>query len=548
MGQRLRLVGLVVATAAMLGLAPAAWADDVADALKARLAAIDSLPVASARAEERAVVAKFYQDRDYQPIWIDDSGVTDRARQVTTVLAAASGEGLEPRDYAVPRIAELQSAQSAADRAELEALLSLAAVSYASDLASGRVEPAKIDPDNYVIPRDVNEALVLGNLATLPDPVEFLKHYVPDTPEYIRLRSALVAYRQIAKAGGWPTVPDGPTIKPGMKDARVPVLRQRLIVTGDLAADAPTDDDPTFYDKTIEVAMRDFQLRHGLDVDGAVGKQTLEELNVPVERRVDQILANMERRRWMPDDPGPLYIFVNLADFQLKVVKENRTLYTSRVIVGAPFTRTPVFTGTMSYIEINPYWVVPPSIAAKEILAAVKRDPAYLASHRLTVFSGWSAGAEAVDPATISWASYSPRSFPYKIRQEPGDGNSLGRIAFMLPNKHNIYLHDTPAKSLFDRASRGFSHGCIRVQNPTRLAEVIFRDVEQDAKWTPEAIQAAIDTEKNQIVRLTKTIPVHLAYITAFANKDGTVHFRRDIYGRDARLMALLKTGRQTSQ
>jgi murein L,D-transpeptidase YcbB/YkuD len=548
MVQPLRLVGLVVVATTMLGLMPAAWADDIADALKARLTAIDALPVSSAGTEERAVVTKFYKERDYQPIWIDGSGVTDRARQVTTVLAASASEGLEPRNYGIARIAELQSATSAADRAELEALLSLAAVSYAADLASGRVEPAKIDPETYVFPRDVDEAKVLGNLASLPDPVEFLKHYVPDAPEYIRLRSALAEYRRIAKAGGWPTIPDGPTIKPGTKDARVPVLRERLKATGDLAADAPTDADPAFYDKTTEVAMRDFQVRHGLDVDGAVGKQTLEELNVPVERRIDQILANMERRRWMPDDPGPRYVFVNLADFQLKVVKENRTLISTRVIVGAPYTRTPVFTGTMSYIEINPYWVVPPSIASKEILAAVKRDPGYLAKQKLIVFSGWQAGAEVVDPSTVSWASYSPRSFPYKIRQEPGDGNSLGRIAFMMPNKYNIYLHDTPAKSLFDRSSRGFSHGCIRVQNPTRLAEVIFRDIEQDPKWTPEAIQAAIDTNRNQIVPLARTIPVHIAYITVFANKDGTVNFRRDVYGRDARLMALLNQGRQIAK
>ena len=546
MMQPSRLAGLVVAAAAFC-LAQAAWADDVADALKARLATADSLPVASANGAERGAVAKFYQGRDYKPIWVDDSGATDRARQVATVLAAAASEGLEPRSYGVPRIAELLAAKGIGERAELEALLSLAAVSYAADLASGRVEPAKIDPETYVIPRDVDEAKVLVGLAETSDPVEHLKHYVPDTPEYIRLRSALATYRRLAQAGGRPTLPDGPTIKPGTKDTRVPVLRTRLTSTGDLPGDAPVGADPMLYDKTLQAAVKHFQIRHGLDVDGAVGKQTVEELNVPIEQRIDQILANMERRRWMPDHPGKFYVFVNLADFQLKLVKDGKTLFSTRVVVGAPFTRTPVFTARMTYIEINPYWVVPPSIAAKEILAVVKRDPGYLAKQRLTVFSGWSAGASTVDPATISWASYTPGTFPYKLRQEPGEGNSLGRIAFMMPNKHNVYLHDTPAKSLFDRASRGFSHGCIRVQNPTTLAEIIFRDIEQEPKWTPEAIQAAIDTSQNQIVTLPKPIPVHVAYITAFANKDGTVHFRRDVYGRDARLMALLKTGRQTA-
>ena len=302
------------------------------------------------------------------------------------------------------------------------------------------------------------------------------------------------------------------------------------------------------YDATLETAVREFQARHGLDVDGAVGKQTFEELNVPVERRIDQILANMERRRWMPDDPGRKYIFVNLADFLLKVVRDGKTLYTSRVVVGAPYTRTPVFTGSMTYIQLNPYWTVPPSIASKEILPKIKRDPSYLSKQRLTVFKGWSAGAEAIDPATVNWASFSSRSFPFKLRQEPGEGNALGRIAFMLPNRHNIYLHDTPAKSLFSRASRGFSHGCIRVENPKRLAEIIFREIEEDPAWTLEAIEAGIATNENRIIRLRTPIPVHLAYITAFANKDGTVHFRRDVYGRDERLMALLKKGRRMAR
>lgn len=546
MFQPTRLVSAAI-LAVLCGLAPAARADDFANSLKEWLAATDSLRVPAANNAGRDAVAKFYFGRDYRPVWVEDSGATDRARQLATVLASAASEGLEPRNYGVARIGELLGAKETGERAELEGLLGLAAAAYAADLASGRLEPARIDPENYVVPRDVDQTAVLDGLAKHRDPGEFLKQYEPDTPEYIRLKGALVAYRRLAQEGGWPTVPEGPTIKPGMSDPRVPMLRQRLAVTGELA-DAPVGDDPMLYDKTVEAAMRRFQARHGLDIDGAVGKQTLEELNVPVERRVDQILANMERRRWMPDEPGERYVFVNLTDFLLKVVKNGKTLHTTRVVVGAPYTRTPVFTGTMTYIEMNPYWTVPPSIAGKEILAAVKKDPNYLSKQRLTVFNGWSAGAEVIDPATVSWASYTPRSFPYKLRQEPGEGNALGRIAFMLPNKHNIYLHDTPAKSLFERASRGFSHGCIRVQNPTKLAEVLFRDIQDDPKWTPEAIQAAIDTGQNQIVRLARPIPVHLAYITAFVNKDGTVHFRRDVYGRDARLMALLKTGRQMAQ
>ena len=249
------------------------------------------------------------------------------------------------------------------------------------------------------------------------------------------------------------------------------------------------------------------------------------------------MLLNMERRRWMPDDLGRRYIFVNLADFVLKVVDGPKTIYDSRVVVGKPYHRTPVFSGDMTYIVINPYWHVPPSIARNEILPAVIKDPGYLAKKNFTVLSSWGADASVLDPNSIDWPSLKGKRVAYKFRQDPGDGNALGRIKFMFPNQFNVYLHDTPSKSLFARTVRSFSHGCIRVQNPANLAEVVLAGMEG---WSLASIKASIGSKKRKIVRLDEPLPVHLTYLTAWVNKDSSVHFRDDIYSRDKRLREAL--------
>jgi murein L,D-transpeptidase YcbB/YkuD len=227
------------------------------------------------------------------------------------------------------------------------------------------------------------------------------------------------------------------------------------------------------------------------------------------------------------------------------VVDEPKTIYDSRVVVGKPYHRTPVFSGDMTYLVINPYWHVPPSIARSEILPAVQKDPGYLAAKNFTVLSSWSANAAPLDPNKIDWKSISKGNLSYKFRQGSGDGNALGRIKFMFPNQFNVYLHDTPAKSLFDRAVRSFSHGCIRVADPPGLAEVVLNG---QSGWTLDKIKAAIASEERQTVNLDKPLPVHITYLTAWVNKDGSVHFRDDIYGRDERLLAALERSHVTGQ
>jgi murein L,D-transpeptidase YcbB/YkuD len=525
---------------ALLIAAPAASAQDLAAAIEERL------DLAAANAAENGGTAvelmemrQFYVEREFKPIWIDAGAVNASARAAYATLARAEEDGLEPLDYAVPAIGDRLSAADVAGQAELEVLLSRAVVAYAADLKAGRLVPNEVDSEFMIHPERPAASLILLGAVHATDLTTYLAGFAPQTPNYSRLKQALADYRAIEARGGWSQVAEGESLKPGMVDIRIPAIRNRLVESGDLAADQANASD--VYDPVLEVAVRRFQWRHGLDQDGVIGKKSIAAMNVPVEARIDQILLNMERRRWMPDDMGERYVFVNMADFELKVVDGPRTVHDTRVVVGTPFHRTPVFSGTMTYVVLNPYWNITPTIAKNEILPKLRKDASYLQKNNITVLSDWTDGAVPVDPATIDWSQVSARSFPYKLRQDPGAHNALGRIKFMFPNPYNIYLHDTPSRDLFQRTVRSFSHGCIRVQNPVDLGAVLLA---ADG-WTKERLETAIATGEQKVVTLSRPIPVHLTYLTAWVNKDGSIHFRDDIYGRDERLAAALLPVRQ---
>jgi murein L,D-transpeptidase YcbB/YkuD len=396
-----------------------------------------------------------------------------------------------------------------------------------------------LDSGLFVYPEGVGQAEVIRAAAAAGDIADFVARFRPVQDEYRRLQAALADFRAKALSGDWGSLPAGPTLEPGMSGPRVALLRARLGASSDpeerrLSAAMPGA--AGFYDDALEAAVIRFQLRHGLARDGKVGPKTLAALNVPIARRIQQMVLNLERRRWMPDDQGARYVFVNLADFELKVVDEPRTVFDTRVVVGAPYHRTPVFSAEMTYVEINPYWDVPSSIARNELLPKIKEDPGYLAANDFELLSDWSESAAAIDPWSVDWSQITPATFAYRLRQRPGDGNALGRIKFMFPNRFNVYLHDTPARHLFEQAERSFSHGCIRVQQPESFGAVVLA---QDG-WSLERINAAIARGERRIVSLKEPLPVHIAYLTAWVNKDGAVHFRNDVYGRDARLAAAL--------
>ncbi len=544
---RLRAGALAAAVASIawchpIGGADAAGFDEIVTRLELHFDDRASIPQGERERQELLALRQFYEGRGFGPAWVDETGVTKQGRTLSRVLSAAGLEGLLPANYAADAIEAGLQAEAPAELAALDFLMSRSLIHYGRDLSAGRVQPNKVDAELFIHPDPVKSLTLLSEAAATSDLQGFLLSLAPRSPNYARLKAALTIYRAVAEKGGWSSLPPGETLKPGMRDPQVRLLRRRLIEAGELEA-AGTD--PELFDPELETAVKSFQVRHGLDVDGAVGKMTRAALNVPVEARIEQMLLNMERRRWMPDELGERYIFVNLADFQLKLVDGPKTVFDTRVVVGLPYHRTPVFSGEMSYLVINPYWHVPPSIARNEILPKIKKDVNYLADKNFRVLSDWSANASILDPAKIDWQSVTKQNLRYKFRQDAGDSNALGRIKFMFPNEHDVYLHDTPARALFQKPVRSFSHGCIRVQDPSGLAEFVLNGADG---WDKEKVLAAIDTEQRQIVRLKQRLPVHITYLTAWVNKDGSVHFRDDIYGRDERLLQALERSNVTGE
>lgn len=489
------------------------------------------------RAEVEAIQA-FYEARDYKPFWYDDGKLNARAKQFFAVLDKVAEHGLDPAQYGMPKIAETATDASDAARAAMDLRLTRLLVRYGGDLFAGSVKPNRTAPRNYRRPVRPDPGKLLTEAGAAPDFGKYLAGMEPTARRYKRLKRALVQYRALAEQGGWPKVDPGPTLKPDMKNKRVEQVRKRLLVTGELAA---LGSDPETYDDALVAAVKKFQVRHGLEEDGKVGRNTLAQLNIPIEHRIQQIIINMERRRWLDPDLGTRYVFVNIADFELKYVEKDKTLYTARVVVGRTYHKTPIFSDRIRFVRFNPYWNVPRSIAAREMLPKIKKDPGYLARNRYMLLTRPLDNSSAVNPHSVDWSSITPANFPYYIRQKSGRGNALGTMIFMFPNRYNVFIHDTQARSLFSRAVRSFSHGCIRLQKPHKLAETLLAP---NGGWTIERIRNMAGRQDEVQIPLKEPVPVHITYFTAWANSDGTVNFRRDIYSRDSSLIKTL--GRPT--
>lgn len=498
----------------------------------------------AARTDPRAgaaAIRRFYEARAFQPLWVTPGGVTPRAVELSETFAEASRDGLDPARYAVPMAADLHTDDDD-QLANLELDLTRSLIRYAKDLATGRVSPRRQVPKHYIYPEDLDPVQVLEDAAAATDLTAYLRSLAPPFAAYAGLRQSLAHYRDLLSLGGWSPMSDGPALKLGDSGDRVVQLRDRLQRTGELATAGddpsgynPTGYDPTLFDAVLASAVEQFQARHGLLVDGIVGTRTLAALNVSAEDRIRQIILNMERWRWMPRDLGPVYVLVNMAGFELEMVENDVPVLTMRVVVGKPYQSTPVFSDEITYIEINPYWNIPESIANNEILPKVRANPGYLDAQGIRILTSWGPDALEVNPWAIDWTEVS--QFPFHLRQDPGPRNPLGRIKFMLPNRFAVYLHDTPSRSLFQRPVRTFSHGCIRLEKPVDFA---YRLLRTNPGWSVERIQAAIDRGKRRIITLSRPVPVHLTYLTAWAAPDEPINFRNDIYGRDALLSKAL--------
>lgn len=487
-------------------------------------------------------VIRFYQMRKYEPAWTRDGIPLPVADTLARAIKSADLEGLQPKDYHLERIeAALGESRQLLARNEkpdagkivnLEFLLSDAYLVYAAHLLNGRVNPETLHEDEWTIyPSRFNLAKHLTQALAGSDFEGNLRSLLPAQPGYGRLKTALVVYGALAEKGGWPVVPGDGKLEKGMKNERVPALRARLKVTGELPAEADAASD--IFDEALEEAVKRFQLSHGLFDDGIAGTRTLKALNVSAERRVRQIELNLERWRWLPQNLGNPYILVNIAGYGLEVVENETPALTMKIIVGTAFQKTPVFSGKMTYVEMNPYWNVPHSIATEETLEKIQKDPkAFFAKENMKVFKAGPNGEE-VDSASIDWSALSENNFPYRLRQEPGPRNPLGRIKFMFPNKHSVYLHDTSDPHLFRKERREFSHGCIRIEKPMEMADFVMRGSKE---WSRKRIEGVLKTKETTVAYLPKPIPVHILYFTAWGNGDGTVHFLDDIYRRDERL------------
>jgi murein L,D-transpeptidase YcbB/YkuD len=487
--------------------------------------------------DERIVeIYLFYaSDRDYKPLWVRDNGPKSKAKEVLDVFKASAEMGLNPANYHVKELETRMGVTDPRGLAELELIFTRAFIDFGRDISRGRITPQMAGSENAIISKELGALTLIDGAEAADSIAKYVAGLEPQTDAYRRLKKALAAYRGLAAKGDWPVIPAGKSMKPGAADPRVSALRQFLTTTGDLKA-AGQEAGNTYSPDLVEAVKR-FQNRHGLTDDGIVAKTTLEVMNVPVSDRVRQIEANLERLRWMEDDPGPYYIAVNVADQTLQVVRDKQVIHWARLVVGKPYTSTPVFTEPMKYIVLNPYWSVPPSIANKEYLPKLKRDPGALARDNIRIFAGSGGNAHEVDPYSVNWGSLT--RVPYTLRQDSGPKNALGRAKFMFPNRFNVYIHDTPSKSLFAKDLRIFSHGCMRVENPLDLAALLLKE----QGWTRAKIDNQVNSEKQRVINLAKAIPVHVNYVTAWADEEGVVEFRRDVYGRDGRLIEALGDG-----
>ncbi len=506
------------------------------DVLRARVVQIrddPSFAVFGTPIAARQLVSDFYARRGFELAWTAPAARDD----LLLAVYESEADGLDPEDYLLNALLAARRQGEAADAslevlADYDLLQTEALIRLLYHLILGKVDPKSLDP-SWNFTRNVR----------VDDPTAFVEAFIdsgelyarierekPQHEMYRNLKAELARHRVIAASGGWAAIPDGPTLKPGTRDPRVLDLRARLEITAELPGAAPPD--ALSYDAAVAAAVSAYQARHGIDADGALGLATLAALNAPVETHIESIRVNLERGRWLLRDLDPTFVVVNVAGFGVYYLRDGKVVWSARVVVGMPYRETPVFRSTMTYLVLNPTWTVPPSILELDILPEQRRDRATLARKRLEVIDR---DGRRIDESSIDWASATPENFPYLLRQKPGPDNVLGRVKFMFPNPYSVYLHDTPSKGLFEKSERAFSSGCIRVENPLELAELLL---EGQAGWDRAAIETTIATGKSLTVGLERPVPVLVAYWTTWVDRFGALQHRPDIYGLDAKVAA----------
>ncbi|MET4072930.1 L,D-transpeptidase family protein [Hymenobacter sp. UYCo722] len=497
---------------------------------------------------------RFYRDRKFQLGWFKNHEPVAQAKNILAIISKAADEGLNPKDYQIKDVskmlAELEKVRDdSVRRNALERQVDIALtgtyLKWANDYYRGIANPRdKKDTSWMVKPNKIklNKALAtfLGERKSRYNYYEF----APLHPEYAQLKKALATYRAQERTGGWPILPANTVLKPGQYSPAVAALRKRLPngadepmasapVTAGAKPGQPAAVAALTYDPKLEMAVKQFQEDAGLKADGIVRGETLKQLNVPIGTRIDQLILNMERWRWLPKKFEPNYLLVNIPEYTLHVVEENKEAFNMRVIVGKVLHETPVFSDKMEYVVLAPYWNVPFSIIENELRDKLTANPGYLDRLDMEVVKGYGSKATVIDPASVDWANVTKETFKYTLRRRPGPKNDLGNVKFIFPNSNDIYLHDTPHDELFSQSSRSFSHGCVRLAEPMKLAAYLLRN---RPEWDKQTILDTIATHREKYITLKEKLPVYLVYFTAWADASGHPHFRDDIYGLDKKL------------
>lgn len=494
-------------------------------------------------AEHGALVA--YYAEGGKMLWVDENGLKPKANLVIGELTRAADYGLNPDDYDLPGEIVLSSSEitPTARLAEFELKMSHAALAYARHARGGRKAPQEITY-NLDPTLDLPEsATVMERMAVLDDPASYLRNFNPKHPQFEALRQVLLKMRGGATEEKRVIIPNGPTLRPGSTHEQIKLVRERLKVPVPVKNGVPLFP-ADVYDTELEMAVKAFQKKRGLAAEGLVGPRTRRALNggsVP-KNRVKTILANMERWRWVPYNPGKLKVQVNIPEFRYRVYDGEEVITDARVVVGKPRNQTPVFSDTMKYLVFNPYWNVPNSIKREKIIPYLNSGgggwfrsssrPRILETQNMYI----SYKGKNIDATRVNWNKVNIGL--YRFYQMPGPKNALGAVKFMFPNKHIVYLHDTPTKSLFDKTVRAYSYGCVRLRNPRKLAEILLS---RDRGWSSGNIRAAFKSKKNQRVNLKTPVPVNITYFTARVEKSGKVTYFSDIYGHDTRMARALK-------
>ena len=511
-------------------------------ALRGALQASRRPPYVTADAEGAKLwklTREFYEARQFVPAWSEDSEPRPQMGELIKALWAADHEGLDPQLYNVSMLDQRKQEASKGfltkkgfepnEAGALDVWLTYLYMKYSSDLADGLSDLARADPKWQIKPEKFEPRARLEEALANNRVADSLMDLTPDNAQYKALRKALGDHRAQAAKGGWPKVP-ATRLKPGQQSPAVGVIARRLAASGDYSGRVPAEGETAKYETDLVEAVKRFQRRHGLTDDGIVAPAVVAEMNVPIEERIARIQMNLERWRWLPRDLGKRHILVNIPEYRLEVWDGDEVPVTMRTVVGKEDTPTPIFNDEMTHVVFSPYWNVPPNIAEGETLPSVMRDPSFLSRQNMEVLD---ASGNPVDPAEIDLND--PKK--YRFRQRPGADNSLGLVKFMFPNQFDVYLHDTPADSLFARAARSYSHGCVRLEQPLALAQYVLQD---QPEWTKERIEEAMRSGEEKHVKLKAPIPVYLGYWTARVSADGVLQFRKDIYGIDSRLTGLL--------